>query len=107
MSGRWSTEIENLYSLRLADDVRAWLDEQVWHESGGAELEQLGRSINSMLASLSELREHERRLIDDAAHELRTPLTSLRTNIELLSSGRTLSTKDREELLAPLMQAIA
>jgi hypothetical protein len=37
MSGRWSTEIENRYSLRLADDVRAWLDEQVWHESGGAE----------------------------------------------------------------------
>ncbi len=37
MSGRWSTEIENRYSLRLADDVRAWLDEQVWQESGGAE----------------------------------------------------------------------
>ena len=37
MSGRWSTEIENRYSLRLSDDVRAWLDEQVWHESGGAE----------------------------------------------------------------------
>lgn len=73
-------------------------------ESGGAELEQLGRSINSMLSSLSELREHERRLIDDAAHELRTPLTSLRTNIELLSSGRTLSAGDREELLADLRE---
>ena len=73
-------------------------------ESGGAELEQLGRSINSMLASLSDLREHERRLIDDAAHELRTPLTSLRTNIELLSSGRTLSSIDRDELLADLSE---
>jgi two-component system sensor histidine kinase MprB len=73
-------------------------------ESGGAELEQLGRSINSMLSSLSELREHERRLIDDAAHELRTPLTSLRTNIELLSSGRTLSVADREELLVDLSE---
>ncbi|MHB8862704.1 MAG: SMI1/KNR4 family protein [Pirellulaceae bacterium] len=37
MSGRWSTEIENRYSLRLSDDVRAWLDEQVWRESGGGE----------------------------------------------------------------------
>lgn len=73
-------------------------------ESGGAELEQLGRSINSMLRSLSELREHERRLIDDAAHELRTPLTSLRTNIELLSSGRTLSAADRAELLLDLRE---
>jgi two-component system sensor histidine kinase MprB len=71
-------------------------------ESGGAELEQLGRSINTMLRSLAELRDHERRLIDDAAHELRTPLTSLRTNIELLSSGRTLSADDRAELLADL-----
>lgn len=73
-------------------------------ESGGAELAQLGRSINSMLSSLSELREHERRLIDDAAHELRTPLTSLRTNIELLSSGRMLSVGDREDLLLDLRE---
>jgi len=73
-------------------------------ESGGAELEQLGRSINSMLSSLSDLREHERRLIDDAAHELRTPLTSLRTNIELLSSGRVLSVEDSGELLADLRE---
>lgn len=71
-------------------------------ESGGAELEQLGRSINSMLSSLTELREHERRLIDDAAHELRTPLTSLRTNIELLASGRSLSDDDRRDLLIDL-----
>jgi two-component system sensor histidine kinase MprB len=73
-------------------------------ESGGAELQQLGQSINSMLSSLSDLREHERRLIDDAAHELRTPLTSLRTNIELLSSGRTLTDSDRQELLVDLRE---
>ncbi|MCU1365433.1 MAG: histidine kinase, partial [Ilumatobacteraceae bacterium] len=73
-------------------------------ESGGAELEQLGRSINSMLRSLSDAREHERRLIDDAAHELRTPLTSLRTNVELLSTGRTLSTEDHEALMTDLRE---
>jgi two-component system sensor histidine kinase MprB len=73
-------------------------------ESGGAELEQLGRSINSMLRSLSDAREHERRLIDDAAHELRTPLTSLRTNVELLTTGRTLSTEDHDALLTDLRE---
>ena len=73
-------------------------------ESGGAELEQLGRSINSMLRSLSDAREHERRLIDDAAHELRTPLTSLRTNIELLSTGRALSSEDRDALMTDLRE---
>jgi two-component system, OmpR family, sensor histidine kinase MprB len=73
-------------------------------ESGGAELEQLGQSINSMLRSLTELREHELRLIDDAAHELRTPLTSLRTNIELLSTGRTLSAADTDELMVDLRE---
>ena len=73
-------------------------------ESGGAELEQLGRSINSMLASLSDLRQHEHRLIDDAAHELRTPLTSLRTNIDLLATGRPLSPGDRAELMTDLRE---
>jgi two-component system sensor histidine kinase MprB len=73
-------------------------------ESGGAELEQLGHSINSMLASLSDLREHERRLIDDAAHELRTPLTSLRTNIELLSTGRAMSASDHDDLMSDLRE---
>ena len=71
-------------------------------EAGGHELAQLGRSINTMLASLAEAREHERRLIDDAAHELRTPLTSLRTNIEVLASGRLASGADFDELLADL-----
>ena len=37
MTGRWSTEIEQRYSLRLPDDVRVWLDEQIWKDAGGAE----------------------------------------------------------------------
>ena len=71
-------------------------------ETGGTELAQLGRSINTMLASLAAARDHERRLIDDAAHELRTPLTSLRTNIEMLTDARPLDAADRVELLADL-----
>ena len=48
------------------------------------ELGGLTRSFNTMLASLGQSRERQRRLIADAGHELRTPLTSMRTNIELL-----------------------
>jgi two-component system sensor histidine kinase MprB len=42
----------------------------------------------------------QRRLVADASHELRTPLTSLRTNVELLASGRELAPGERERLLA-------
>lgn len=51
---------------------------------GSGELADLGRSFNTMLASLASSRDRQKRLIADAGHELRTPLTSLRTNVELL-----------------------
>jgi two-component system sensor histidine kinase MprB len=51
---------------------------------GDDEVAQLGRSFNSLVASLATTRERQRRFISDASHELRTPLTSLRTNVELL-----------------------
>ena len=76
-------------------------------ETGGAELVSLGHSINLMLASLDDARQHERRLIDDAAHELRTPLTSLRTNIEVLSSGRPIMFVDTVFMPASLQAANA
>lgn len=60
-----------------------------------------------MLASLTESREHERRLIDDAAHELRTPLTSLRTNIEVLATGKLTDPDDHAALLHDLRSQTA
>jgi two-component system sensor histidine kinase MprB len=51
---------------------------------GNDEVAQLGRSFNSLVASLATSRDRQRRLIADASHELRTPLTSLRTTVELL-----------------------
>lgn len=48
------------------------------------ELGGLTKSFNTMLGSLAQSRERQRRLIADAGHELRTPLTSMRTNVELL-----------------------
>jgi two-component system, OmpR family, sensor histidine kinase MprB len=63
--------------------------------AGDDEVARLGRRFNGMLERLERSREElaeshaeQRRLIADASHELRTPVTSLRTNIELIASGR-------------------
>jgi two-component system sensor histidine kinase MprB len=66
---------------------------------GGDELGRLGTTFNAMLDSLEEAIRSQRQLVSDASHELRTPLTSLRTNIDLLRQGVTLSDRDRERLL--------
>jgi two-component system, OmpR family, sensor histidine kinase MprB len=66
--------------------------------SGGDELARLATSFNTMLGALEDSRRAQRRLVADASHELRTPLTSLRTNLEVLGSGRELPAGDRERL---------
>jgi two-component system, OmpR family, sensor histidine kinase MprB len=66
---------------------------------GDDELGRLGTTFNAMLDSLEGAIRSQRQLVADASHELRTPLTSLRTNIDLLRQGVTLSEPDRERLL--------
>jgi two-component system sensor histidine kinase MprB len=73
---------------------------------GEDEIGRMARSFNAMLASLSQSRDRQQRLVADASHELRTPLTSLRTNLDLLaqsfrggSGGTGMSPADRDELL--------
>jgi two-component system sensor histidine kinase MprB len=71
--------------------------------SGDDELARLTLSFNTMLGTVAESQERQRRLVADAGHELRTPLTSLRTNLELLLSAsragaRALSEKDRADI---------
>jgi two-component system, OmpR family, sensor histidine kinase MprB len=66
---------------------------------GDDELSRLGTTFNAMLDSLEGALRSQRQLVADASHELRTPLTSLRTNIDLLRQGVTLSEGDRERLL--------
>ena len=56
--------------------------------SGGDEVGRLAGSFNAMLGALSTSRRQQRQLVMDASHELRTPLASLRTNVDVLRSGR-------------------
>ena len=76
-------------------------------EPGGQdELGRLARSFNTMLAALEESSRAQRQLVADASHELRTPLTSLRTNIEVLATERTLPPGDREQLLGDVVEQL-
>jgi two-component system sensor histidine kinase MprB len=71
-------------------------------EGGGDELARLGVSFNTMLASLEESLETQRRFVADASHELRTPLTSMQTNIDVLRGDIVLAPEQRRELLDDL-----
>lgn len=53
------------------------------------ELAPVQQSINSLLASIDELMEREKRWIADAAHELRTPLTVLNLHAQNAESATT------------------
>jgi two-component system sensor histidine kinase MprB len=71
-------------------------------EGGRDELARLGASFNTMLASLEESLETQRRFVADASHELRTPLTRLQTNIDVLRGDVALAPEQRRELLEDL-----
>src|SRR5207249_4240916 len=73
---------------------------------GQDELSRLAASFNTMLAALEESTRAQRQLVADASHELRTPLTSLRTNIEVLASDRTLPPGERERLLKDVIEQL-
>ena len=64
------------------------------------ELSRLARTFNAMLEALEGSVASQRRLVADASHELRTPLTSVRTNIDLLVSGRVTDPHELERLTA-------
>jgi two-component system sensor histidine kinase MprB len=71
-------------------------------EGGKGELARLGASFNTMLGSLEESLETQRRFVGDASHELRTPLTSLQTNIDVLRSDLEIAPEQRRKLLDDL-----
>ncbi|HJQ73670.1 MAG TPA: HAMP domain-containing sensor histidine kinase [Gaiellaceae bacterium] len=71
-------------------------------EGGRGELARLGASFNTMLGSLEESLDTQRRFVADASHELRTPLTSLQTNIDVLRGDIALEPEQRRRLLDDL-----
>ena len=71
-------------------------------EGGRGEMGRLGATFNTMLASLEESLETQRRFVADASHELRTPLTSLQTNIDVLRGDIELEPEQRRRLLDDL-----
>jgi two-component system, OmpR family, sensor histidine kinase MprB len=76
-------------------------------EPGGHdELGRLATSFNTMLGALEESTRAQSQLVADASHELRTPLTSLRTNIEVLASERSLPLGERERLLSDVVEQL-
>lgn len=74
--------------------------------TGHDELSRLATSFNTMLAALEESTRAQRQLVADASHELRTPLTSVRTNIEVLASDRTLPPEERKRLLSDVVEQL-
>jgi two-component system sensor histidine kinase MprB len=64
------------------------------------EVGRLASSFNAMLGTLEASVTAQRQLVADASHELRTPLTSVRTNIDLLASGKMTDAAERERLLS-------
>lgn len=70
--------------------------------SGTDEVSRLGTAFNAMLARLSQSRDDQQRLVQDAGHELRTPLTSLRTNVSLLRQFDDMPTDTRARVIADL-----
>jgi two-component system, OmpR family, sensor histidine kinase MprB len=73
---------------------------------GQDELSRLASSFNTMLSALEESTRAQRQLVADASHELRTPLTSLRTNIEVLASERSLPVDERKRLLTDVVEQL-
>ena len=70
--------------------------------AGNDEPGRLARSFALMLSALSQSRDQQQQLVQDAGHELRTPLTSLRMNVETLQRYPDLSSETRESILTDL-----
>lgn len=68
------------------------------------EIARLGRTLNAMLARLSQAIERERAFSADASHELRTPLAILRAEVEL-ARNRTRDPPQRDALASALEEA--
>lgn len=67
---------------------------------GDDEVGRLAGGFDKLLQSLSESKDRQQRLVQDAAHELRTPLTSVKANVDMLAHFSDLDAATRAETLA-------
>jgi two-component system, OmpR family, sensor histidine kinase MprB len=102
LAGRTVRPIRELTAATEHVAATGDLERGVTTESTGDEVDRLAASFTAMLDALSASRHQQRRLVMDASHELRTPLTSLRTNIDVLRRGHTMSDESRAALLEDL-----
>ncbi|MBR6663306.1 MAG: sensor histidine kinase N-terminal domain-containing protein, partial [Alphaproteobacteria bacterium] len=72
--GKIATNIKN----RKPDDFSPLEDHNI-----PSEIKPLTQAMNFRLAQISDLLQHERHFISDAAHELRTPLTALKIQLDV------------------------
>jgi len=98
--------VDNL--TREAERVASTMDLSAPIDVRGAdEVARLGQTLNSLLATVDQSQQAQRRLVADASHELRTPLTSLRTNLELLVRSPNIPEADRQAILTDLVAQAA
>ena len=96
LSARVAAPIERLtHAVRLfgSSSIRSARPAPV-PESGSAEVAELSRAFNGMVAELDRQESLRRGMTSDIAHELRTPLTNMRCQIESMIDGLTEPTPD-------------
>ncbi len=81
-SGQALTPVRHMTDAALALATRRAWGERLPEPNNQDELWRLSQATNTLLATLADVIESERRFTADAAHELRTPLTVLRGRLE-------------------------
>lgn len=74
-----------VYAMRtaLAEMSSASMHRRVPEPGTGDEVDELARTMNSLLDRLEYASERQRRFVSDASHELRSPVASIRTTVEV------------------------
>lgn len=81
------------------------LSQRIETDERGDELNQLGDTMNEMLARLQASFEAERQFSSDVSHELRTPIAVIRSQCEFALSGQAGEEEKREAFEAVLKQS--
>ncbi|HZJ27740.1 MAG TPA: HAMP domain-containing sensor histidine kinase [Acidimicrobiia bacterium] len=74
-----------VYAMRtaLTEMNAASMHRRVPEPGTGDELDELARTMNSLLDRLEHASEHQHRFVSDASHELRSPVASIRATVEV------------------------